>query len=85
MGWKHYQTVEPLKREPQVGRGLFGIRVLILHFKIQFSKSITANIQHFIFSSILTYPLKKNSLFSQNVQKRSPKNLHKRAKQWLMK
>ena len=59
MGWKHYQPVEPLKREPQVGRGLFGIRVLILHFKIQFSKFITANIQHFTFSSILTYPLKK--------------------------
>ena len=28
MGWEHYQTVEPLKREPQVGRGLFGARLL---------------------------------------------------------
>ena len=34
MGWKHYQTVDPRKREPQVARGLFGIRLLILHFKI---------------------------------------------------
>ena len=24
MGWKHYQTVDLPKREPQVGRGLFG-------------------------------------------------------------
>ena len=73
MGWKHYQTVEPLKREPQVGRGLFGIRVLILHFKIQFSKSITANIQHFIFSSILTYPLKKTLFFPEMSKKDHPK------------
>ena len=34
MDWKHYQTVDPLQKEPQVGRGLFGIRLLILHFKI---------------------------------------------------
>ena len=40
MNWKHYQTVEPPKREPQVGRGLFGVHLLILHFKFQFSKSI---------------------------------------------
>ena len=50
MGWKHYQTVDPRKREPQVARGLFEIRLLILHFKFQFSKSI--NLQHFIFSTI---------------------------------
>ena len=48
MGWKQYQTVEPRKREPQVARGLFGIRLLILRFKFQFS----TNLQHFIFSSI---------------------------------
>ena len=30
MDWKHYQTVDPLQKESQVGRGLFGIRVLIL-------------------------------------------------------
>ena len=33
MGWKHYQTVDPRKGEPQVARVLFGIRLLILHFK----------------------------------------------------
>ena len=66
MGWKHYQTVDHPKREPQVGSGLFGIRLLILHFKFQFTKS-----------SNLTYPLRKISL-SKNAQK-SPKNLHKTA------
>ena len=40
MDWKHYQTVDPRQKEPQVGRGLFGIRLLILDFKFQFSKSI---------------------------------------------
>ena len=38
MGWKHYQTVDHPKREPQVGSGLFGIRLLILHFKFPFTK-----------------------------------------------
>ena len=40
MGWKHYQTVDPptplkreREREPQVGRELFGVNLLILHFK----------------------------------------------------
>ena len=33
MGWKHYQTVDPRKREPLVARGLFGIRLLIKAFK----------------------------------------------------
>ena len=62
MGWKHYQTVGPRKREPQVARGLFGIRLLILLFQIhQFN----------------LYFEKKNISF--------PKNLHKTAKQWLMK
>ena len=36
---KHYQTVDHPKWEPQVGSGLFGIRLLILHFKFQFCKS----------------------------------------------
>ena len=63
MGWKHYQVVDPLKRELQVGRGLFGIRLLIFHFKIQFSKSSAFH----VFLS-LTYPLRKMSL-SQNAQK----------------
>ena len=61
MGWKHYQTVDPRKREPQVARRLFGIRLLILHFKFQFSKSIKSSTFH-IFHN-LTYPLRKKYLF----------------------
>ena len=61
MGWKHYQTVDPRKREPQVARGLFGIRLLILRFKFQFSKSIKSSTFH-IFLNIL-YPLRKNISF----------------------
>ena len=66
MGWEHYLTVEPLKKEPQVGRGLFGVRLLILHFKFQFSKSIKSSTFHIFLN--LTYPLGKISL-SQNAQK----------------
>ena len=58
MGWKHYQTIDPRKREPQVTRGLFGIRLLILHFKFQFSKSIKSSTLHIFLN--LTYPLRKN-------------------------
>ena len=61
MGWKHYQTVDPHKREPQVARGLFGIRLLILHFKFQFSKSIKSSTFHIFLN--LTYPLRKNICF----------------------
>ena len=81
MGWKHYQIVEPPKREPQIGRGLFGVHLLILHFKFHFSKSMKSST--FPIFHNLTYPLRKISL-SQNAQE-SPKNLHKTAKQWLMK
>ena len=61
MVWKHYQTVDPRSREPQVGRGLFGIRLLILHFKFQFSKSIKSSTFHIFLN--LTYPLRKNISF----------------------
>ena len=49
MGWKHCQTVEHPKREPQVGSGRFGIRLLILHFKFLFTKTIksSGNISYF--------------------------------------
>ena len=80
MGWKHYQTVDPRKREPQVARGLFGIRLLIVHFKFLFFKSIKSSTFHIFLN--LTYPLRKVYL-SQNAQK-SPKTLHKTAKQWLI-
>ena len=64
---KHYQTVDPLQKESQVGRGLFGIRQLLIpHFKFQFSKS-TKSTTFPIFLN-LTYPLRKKSL-SQNAQK----------------
>ena len=64
MDWKHYQTVDPLQKEPQVGRGLFGIRLLILHFKFQFSKSIKSSTFHIFFN--LTYPLRKNISFPKH-------------------
>ena len=50
MAWEHYQTVGPLKKEPQVGRGLIGVRLLILHFKFQFFKSIKSSTFHISFT-----------------------------------
>ena len=61
MGWEHYQTVDPLKKERQVGRELFGVRLLILNLKFQFSKSIKSSTFHI--SLNLTYPLRKNVAF----------------------
>ena len=46
-----------------VGRGLFGIRLLILHFKFQFVKSIKSSTSHI--SLNLTYPLRKNISFQK--------------------
>ena len=34
MSWKHYQTVDYPKCEPQIGRGLFGIRLLIAELRL---------------------------------------------------
>ena len=59
MGWEHYQTVDPLEKEPQVCRGLFGVRLLILHLKFQFSKSIKSSTFHIFLN--LTYPLSKKN------------------------
>ena len=67
---KHYQTVDHHKWEPQVGRGLFGIHLLILHFKFQFSKSIKSSIFHIFLN--LTYSLRKNLSFPK-----CPKITHK--------
>ena len=101
MGWEHYQTVDPLQKEPQVRRGLFGqprsqdlypglgvkvlrtrllfgVRLLILHFKFQFSKSIKSSTFH-VFLNLLSF--KKKISLSQNAQK-SLKNLRKTAKHW---
>ena len=63
MGWEHYQTVDPLKKEPQVRRGLFGVCLLILHFKFQFSKSIKPSTFRIFLN--LTYPLRKNISFTK--------------------
>ena len=70
MGWKHYQTADYPKREPQVGSGLFGIRLLILHFKFQFTKSIKSSTFHI--PLILIYPLRKHISFQK-----CPKNTQK--------
>lgn len=79
MGWKHYQTVDPPNESPRlVGNCTFGIRLLILHFKFQFSKSIKSP-TFYIFLN-LTYALRKNISFLK-----SPKNLNKIMKQGLMK
>lgn len=71
MSWEHYQTVDPLQREPQVGRVLFGFRVLILHFKFQFSKSIKSSTFHIFLN--LTYPLRKNISFTKCPVNNHPK------------
>ena len=63
IGWEHYQTVDPLKREPQVGRGLSGIHLLILHFKFQFAKSIKSSTFHIFLN--LNYPFRKNMSFTK--------------------
>ena len=81
MDWKQFQTVDPLQKEPQVGRGLFGIRLLILHFKFQFSKSIKSSTFHTFLN--LTYPFRKNISYPKCPK--ITKNLLKTAKQWLIK
>ena len=57
------QTVDPLQKESQVGRGLFGTRLLILHFKFQFSKSIKSSTFHIFLN--LIYPLRKKISFTE--------------------
>ena len=59
MAWEHYKTVDPLKREPQIGRGLFPCLVSV--FKLQFSKSI--KFSTFPIFLNLTSPLRKNISF----------------------
>ena len=57
MGWKHYQTIDTPKIEPQVVKGLFGVHLLI-HLKSSTFR---------IFLN-LTHAFKKTSL-SENAQK----------------
>ena len=54
---EHYQAIDAPKREPQVGRRLFGVHLLIFHFKFQFSKFIKSS--SFYLSLSLTYPSRK--------------------------
>ena len=63
MGWEYYQTVDPLEKEPQSCRGLFGVRLLILHFKFEFSKSIKSSTFHIFLN--LTYSLRKKFSFTK--------------------
>ena len=63
MGWEYYQTVDPLEKEPRVRRGLFGVRLLILHFKFQFFKSIKSS--NFLIFLNLTYSSRKNISFTK--------------------
>ena len=81
MDWKHYQTVGPPKERHRLVGDCFGVRVSILHFNFQFSKSIKFSTFHLFLN--LTYPLREISIF-QNAKK-SHKNSHKTAKQrlWL--
>ena len=73
IGWKHYTTQFTHQKRAPVGRGLFGVHLLIIHVKFQFSKTIKSSAFHNFLN--LTYPSRKKSL-SQNAQK-SPKNIHK--------
>ena len=65
MGWKHYQTVDhpAQKKAPGWYSRVFGIRLLILPFKFQFSKSIKSSTFHIFLN--LTYPLRKNISFQK--------------------
>ena len=56
-----FEVVDPLKREPQIGRGLSGVRLLIFHVKFQFSKSIKSSIFPIFLN--LTYPIRKSISF----------------------
>ena len=71
MDWKDYQTVDSTKIESQVGRGLFGVHLLILQFNTSYFSQFNLSFQ-------------KKISPSQNAQI-SPKNLQKTAKQRLMK
>ena len=45
----------PSKIGLRVGRGLFGVRLLIVHFKFQFSKSIKSPTLHIVLTFILSF------------------------------
>ena len=77
MGWKPTtrELTTPKESPKLVADCLVSVR-LILHFKLQFSRSIK--------SSTFNLSFEKKIFLSKNAQK-SPKNLHKTAQQWLTK
>ena len=56
-----FQGVRWTRDQPMPGSFLFGIRLLILHIKFQFSKSIKSSTFHILLN--LIYPLRKNISF----------------------
>ena len=63
MGTLPHSRFDSLEKEPQVRRELFGVRLLILHFKFQFSESIKSSTFHIFFN--LTYPFRKKISFKK--------------------
>ena len=61
MGWKHYTTQFTRQKRAPVGRGLFGVHLLTIHVKFQFSKTIKSSAFHIFLN--LTYPSRKKNLF----------------------
>ena len=55
------------EREPQVGRGMFGVHPLILHFQFQFSKSIKLLTFHFQEKEKTNSGYKHNSKVSHGI------------------
>ena len=74
MGWKHYQKVYHPKCEPEVDRGLFGIRLLVLHFKFQFFQ--IHQIFSILYFSQFNLFFEKKYLFPK-MSKNHPKNYTK--------
>ena len=67
MGWEPYQTVDPLEKEPQVCRGLFGVR------------SVNSSLQNSIFQihqifNISYFPQFNLSFEKKNLIHRMSKN-----------
>ena len=69
MGWEHCQIADHPKRELKVGRGLFGVHLLILQFNFQFSKSIKSSSFH-IFLNLIHIPFPKRSKITKKFTKR---------------
>ena len=59
------------ERETQVGRGLFSVHLVILHFKCQFSKSVKSSTFHIFFN--LTYPVRETYPVRKSLSQNAPK------------